>query len=257
LAHFLVGEPATTPHQVRARLSPEHAQEHAYVGFTKLYLSEKAGQRVPPSLPGVALRPRPLKENPMSDMSSSDRPVRRSRGRAAVIMLVVALAGGLVGAFATQSLGQGFGPPWHMTVMGPGGLHGPFGGPPLTADQIAERADHLVRHLAIELDASADQTTKLEAIVKGAVTDLVPMRDKIMAARQQARTLLTGPTVDRAAIEKLRAEQVANVDAVSKRITQAFADMADVLTPDQRRKIDEMLPRPGEGGGYWRGWHRG
>lgn len=193
----------------------------------------------------------------MSDMSeiSSARPARR--GRAAVVMLVVALAGGLVGAFATQSLGQGFGPPWHMTVMGPGGLHGPFGGPPLTAAQIAEHADHMVRHLAIELDASADQTTKLETIVKGAVTDLVPLRDKIMAARVQARTLLTGPTVDRAAIEKLRAEQMANFDAVSKRIAQAFADMADVLTPDQRRKIDEMLPRPGEGGGYWHGWHRG
>ena len=197
----------------------------------------------------------------MSDTSEqigSDRPVRRGRGRAAAVMVVVALAGGLVGAFATQSLGQGFGPPWHMTVMGPGGgLHGPFGGPPLTTDQIAERADHLVRHLAIELDATADQTTRLEAIVKGAVTDLVPMRDKIMAARQQARTLLTGPTVDRAAIEKLRAEQIANVDAVSKRITQAFGDIADVLTPDQRRKIDEMLPRPGDGGGHWRPWHRG
>jgi periplasmic protein CpxP/Spy len=193
----------------------------------------------------------------MSDMSeqvSSERPVRR--GRAAVVMLVVALAGGLVGAFATQSLGQGFGPPWHMTVMG-SGLHGPFGGPPLSTDQIAERADHVVRHLAIELDATSDQTTKLEAIVKGAVIDLVPMRDKIMAARQQARTLLTGPTVDRAAIEKLRTEQIVNIDAVSKRITQAFADMADVLTPDQRRKIDEMLPRPGDGGGYWRAWHRG
>jgi periplasmic protein CpxP/Spy len=198
----------------------------------------------------------------MSDMSeiSTSRPARR--GRAAAIILMVAIAGGLAGAFATQSLGQGFGQrfgqPWHMTVMGPGGgFHGAFGGPPLTADQIAEHADHLVRHLAIELDATADQTTKLEAIVKGAVTDVVPMRDKIMAARAQARTLLTGPTVDRAAIEKLRGEQMANFDAVSKRITQAFADMADVLTPDQRRKIDEMLPRPGESGGYWRAWHRG
>ena len=192
-------------------------------------------------------------------MSEQISPVaRRSRGRTIAGVLIVALAGGLVGAFATQSLGQGFGPPWHMTVMGPGGgFHGPFGGPPLTADQITERADHLVRHLAIELDATSDQTTKLEAIVKGAVTDLVPMRDKIMAARQQARSLLTGPTVDRAAIEKLRTEQIANIDAVSKRITQAFADMADVLTPDQRRKIDEMLPRPGDGGGYWRAWHRG
>jgi protein CpxP len=210
-------------------------------------------------LTDVAFRPRILKEIPMSEQNSADRPVaRRARGRAAAVMLVVALAGGLVGAFATQSLGQGYGPPWHMTVMGPGG-HGPFGGPPLTPEEMAAHADRMVRHLAIEIDASADQTAKLETIVKSAVTDLAPMRDKMMAARQQARGLLTGPTVDRAAIEKLRAEQVANIDALTKRITQTLGDIADVLTPDQRHKIDEMLPRPGDapGGGYWRMWHRG
>ena len=79
----------------------------------------------------------------------------------------------------------------------------------------------MVRHLAIELDASADQTAKLETIVKGAITDLAPMHEKIMTARVQARALLTGPTVDHAAIEKLRADQIVNSDAVTKRITQA------------------------------------
>src|SRR5579864_9376058 len=113
----------------------------------------------------------------MSEQISSDRPAaRRSRGRGAAVLLVVALAGGLAGAFATQSLGQGA--PWHMTVMGPGGgMHGPFGGAPLTPEQLTVRADHMVRHLAIEIDASADQTTKLEAIVKSAITDLMPVRD--------------------------------------------------------------------------------
>jgi Spy/CpxP family protein refolding chaperone len=197
----------------------------------------------------------------MSEQIGSVGPApRRSRGRAIAGVLIVALAGGLVGAFASQSLGQGA--PWHMTVMGqgmgPGGFHGPFGGPPLTPEQVAERADRMVRHLAIELDASAEQTTRLEAIVKGAVTDLAPTHAKIMAARLQARALLTGPNVDRAAIEKLRAEQVANLDAVTRRITQALADAADVLTPEQRRKLGDMLPPPGEhGGGYWRMWHRG
>jgi len=181
---------------------------------------------------------------------------RRRRGRTIAGVLIVALAGGLVGAFATQSLGQGFGPPWHMTVMGPGGgMHGPFGGPSLTPEQMAVRADHMVRHLAIEIDASAEQTAKLEAIVKGAVADLAPMREKIMAAHQQVRTLLTAPAVDRAAIEKLRSEQIANVDAVTRRITQALGDAADVLTSDQRRKIGDMLPPPGER--RWGMWHRG
>ena len=67
-------------------------------------------------------------------------------------------------------------------------------------------------------------------------------------------TLLTQPSVDRAAIEAFRAEQIALADAASKRIAQALADAAEVLTPEQRRKIDDHLAARR---GYWRGWHRG
>lgn len=180
----------------------------------------------------------------MSDQFSSERP-RPRRARAIAGVLIVALAGGLVGAFVSQSFSQvfapAFGPPWHRT---------------LTSQQMADRADRMVRHLAIEIDANADQQAKLEAIVKSAVGDLVPMRDKMFAARQQMHNLLTQTTIDRAAIEQLRAEQIATVDALSKRIAQAVGDAADVLTPDQRRKLGEMLP-PGGRPGYWHPWHHG
>jgi len=182
----------------------------------------------------------------MSEQESFERPPGRRR-RAAALLLIVALAGGVIGAFATRSFSQGFGPPWRM---GPGA--------PLTTEQMTDRADRVVRHVAIEIDATADQQAKLEAIVKAAIGDLAPMREKLMAARRQARDVLTAPTVDRAAIEKLRAEQVATVDALSKRVAQALADAAEVLNADQRRKLDNMLPPGGgQGGGYWHGWHRG
>jgi Spy/CpxP family protein refolding chaperone len=188
------------------------------------------------------------KEKQMSDQPNPNPPARcggRGRGRAAVIILIVALAGGLVGAFVTKSFSQGFGPPWH----GGGMMGGPMG-----QGFSAERADRMVRHLAIEVDANADQQAKLQAIAKAAVGDLAPLRDKMLAARQQARALLTGPTVDRGAIERLRAEQIATVDAFSKRAAQTLADAADVLTPEQRKKLDDLLP---PAGGYWRPWHRG
>jgi Spy/CpxP family protein refolding chaperone len=47
---------------------------------------------------------------------------------------------------------------------------------------------------------------------------------------------------------------MALADAASKRFAQALADMAEVLTPDQRRKVSEHLERRRS---YWRGWHRG
>ena len=69
------------------------------------------------------------------------------------------------------------------------------------------------------------------------------MREKAQSARQRGRELLTQPTVDRAAIEALRAEQMALADAASKRFAQALGDAAEVLTPEQRRKLDDALER--------------
>jgi periplasmic protein CpxP/Spy len=176
---------------------------------------------------------------------------RRGRGRAAFMALLVALAVGATAFFAGQAFSQpGFGP------FGHGGWHGRGGFMMGQMDpaQIEDRADRSVRHIAIEIDATADQQERLRAVVKSAVKDLLPMREKAQAARQRGRELFLGPTVDRAAIEAFRAEQIALADAASKRITQAFADAASILSADQRRKLAErMPPRPG----FWSRWHRG
>jgi Spy/CpxP family protein refolding chaperone len=132
---------------------------------------------------------------------------------------------------------------------------------------VEARADRAVRHLSIEIDATAEQQDKLRAIVRDAVKDLLPVREKIMAARATARELLTQQTVDRAAIEKFRADQIAMHDAVSKRLVQAVADAAEALTPEQRRRIGDMVAAHrghwgpwghgawGQGpGGHWGGW---
>ena len=172
------------------------------------------------------------------------RPVApRGRWRMTVAVLLTALAAGSFGAFVSQSFGQGFGPPWH----------GMMGGPPTPA-QIEDHADRMVRHLAIEIDATADQQSKLQGIVKAAIKDILPLREKAFTARQQARDLLTQPTIDRTAIERLRADQIATADTFSKRLAQALGDAADVLTPEQRKKINDLFP---PGGGRWRPWQHG
>ena len=57
------------------------------------------------------------------------------------------------------------------------------------------------------------------------------------SARSQAITLLTASTIDRTAIERLRAEQLGLAETASKRIALALADTAEVLNPEQRKKI--------------------
>jgi hypothetical protein len=93
------------------------------------------------------------------------------------------------------------------------------GGSPMTMDPavLTKSADRGVRHIAIEVDATADQE-ELRAIVSDLVKDLVPLRSARVEAAERARALLIQPTIDKVEIEKFRAEQIAKADAVSKRL---------------------------------------
>lgn len=213
---------------------------------------------------------------------------RRRRGKKALPVLAAVLAAGVIAAFATTSFSQGFGPgngpgPGYGRGMGQGmgqGMGpgfgsggdgagwrhgggpgfwrgGPFGGGAIDPAWAEARADRMVRHIAVEIGANADQQEKLSVIAKGLVKDVLPVREKMQTARQQARDLLTAQTVDRAALEKLRADQIATHEAASKRLVQALADAADILTPEQRKKLNDLLPSRGGWGfrrGHGMGW---
>jgi len=196
-----------------------------------------------------------MSDNPDTPVSGTVLPRSRSRRTGWIVAMVI--AAGLTGAAATSAFshGPGFGHGFGHG-FGPGGWHGRFMGGPLDAAQIEDRADRMVRHVAIEIDATAEQQDKLRALVKGAVKDLVPMRDKARDARAKARGLLTQDKVDRAEIEKFRAEQLALADAFSKRVSQAIGEAAEILTPEQRRKLADRLPPGGFGPGSGPRWNR-
>ena len=134
--------------------------------------------------------------NPPNPQPAAGRPRRRWLPIAAI-----ALAAALTGAAATTAISHG--PPWGGGWHGPGFMRGP-----LSPAQIEDRVDRGIRHAAIELDATPEQLEKLRAIAKGAVKDLLPMREKGQAAHARVTELLTQPKIDRAAIEAFRAEQL-------------------------------------------------
>lgn len=103
--------------------------------------------------------------------------------------------------------------------------------------------ERMLQHFYIEIEATEEQKQRLAPIVKSALKELAPLREKFRAARAQALELLTRERVDPAALESLRAEQVSLADDASRRFTRALAEAAQVLTPAQRKELAERLER--------------
>jgi Spy/CpxP family protein refolding chaperone len=92
-----------------------------------------------------------------------------------------------------------------------------------------------VAWLLREVDASEAQVARVSEIATRAVADLETLRD-LHHARHDAFTaaLVAG---DRGALEALRREAVASLEATSQRVVSAVADAAEVLTPEQRQRL--------------------
>jgi len=170
---------------------------------------------------------------------SEQKPRRRFFRRAAIATLIGGIAAGIgIKAFAQ---GGGFG----------GWRCGGFMAGPLDPARVDEHLERMLKHLYVEIDATDEQKQKLAPIVKQAAKDLLPLRERMRDARGKALGLLTQDSIDRAAIESLRAEQLQLAEQVSTRIARALADAAEVLTPAQRKELASRMER------HRRGWHHG
>ncbi|MGO8953733.1 MAG: Spy/CpxP family protein refolding chaperone [Rhodomicrobium sp.] len=115
----------------------------------------------------------------------------------------------------------------------------------LDADEIGFIVQHRINRALSKVDATPEQRDKIDTIAKAAVNDVMAMRKDRSGLREKFLTIMKADTIDRSALEALRAEQINNADAASKRILQAVADAAEVLKPEQRRQL----------AGRWEQWH--
>src|SRR5262249_19537649 len=135
---------------------------------------------------------------------------RRHRGRL-LLLIVVALVAGFAGAYIGKSFAQGL-----------GGFHGPLAFGSTDPARVDKRIEHMVRHFAVEVDATTAQKEQLTAIARSAARDLAPLHEQLVAGRKQAIGLIGAASVDRGAVETLRAEQMRLAETASRRITQAL-----------------------------------
>jgi Spy/CpxP family protein refolding chaperone len=98
-----------------------------------------------------------------------------------------------------------------------------------------------IDHLLTAVDATADQKTRIHAIFKTAFERLGPLHEKVAGVHGDLHRILAAPTIDRAALEQLRAARLGDADEASKILVQAMADAAEVLTPEQRAKLATVM----------------
>jgi len=118
-------------------------------------------------------------------------------------------------------------------------------------DRISGWIGFAVERMLHRLDATDEQSEKIQQIVADTLDDLEPLRDERAGSRERLKDLLTAETVDPEALESYRREHMARAEIVSQRLTETVAAIATELTPEQREQIADHLEHH-EG----RHWHR-
>jgi Spy/CpxP family protein refolding chaperone len=154
---------------------------------------------------------------------------RMNRRRWIGLSLAGVAGAGVLGALiAMPALGGSGGPFGH----GHGGW-GRHGHHRFSAEEIRDHVEWMLR----DVDASDEQVERITAIATATASELRGLHEQHRGARDQIAAALGGATVDRAALETLRAEHVAAADEASRKITDALAQVAEVLTPEQRAEL--------------------
>lgn len=184
--------------------------------------------------------------------SPTDAPKKPARRR----WLGYSLAGlaGVLGITAVTAIAQGGPDGWcrdggYSRMHWGGGKHRDGNFDPAQAREFAEhRADRLL----YELDATPEQRQQVKDILGKAFEEMSGLRRQRGADRQAMIEILSQPEIDRAKLQTLRTERLQQMEQMSERMMQAFADAAEVLTPEQRARLGEVIGKRGFGPGRHR-----
>lgn len=103
-----------------------------------------------------------------------------------------------------------------------------------------DSAEHIARlpeHINAEAGTTPQQKARIDALLEQARRDFEPVHAQMKEDHELAIALLTEDRVDRAELETLRQNHLRMADQASMRATRLVADIADVLTPAQRKAL--------------------
>ena len=141
----------------------------------------------------------------------------------------------LVGAF----IGGGVTLPILTAQAQEAGMHAMMGGPG-HGGMHAMMMGHIEQMLD-KVGATPGQKAKIESILHAGFASMSGAHDDMQQTHARLHALLTAPTIDRNALEQLRAAEIAHIDQASRKMVNAMADAAEVLSPQQRAKLATLL----------------
>ncbi len=130
-----------------------------------------------------------------------------------------------------------------------GGMGHGFGGhgcdKDQTAEQVQDKAERVLGHVLNRVDATEEQRAEALVLVEGVGERFIAHRAEHEDVRAQWQEALTAETIDEKQLESLRADMVERVDDGSEEILGLVADLASILSPEQRVELSET----------WQRWH--
>lgn len=180
----------------------------------------------------------------MSDEQGSAKTGWLRTGRRKMIALAGVAAIALGGFFAVHAFtnSQAYG---NMKMFagyhdcGGGGDHQNFSD--ISDAELETRIACMVKVAADEVDASQEQQDEITALVTIAAIDLRPVHNRMRGTSEAVQTLILADEIDRPALEKLRAGRLADAELISKNLVGLLADVAEVLSPEQRKVLNQRI----------------
>ncbi len=150
------------------------------------------------------------------------------RGAIVVAILGVILIGGAIASTALADDGGGW---WsHRSWRH---HHG-------DAESASARTEFATKWVLDHVDATAAQQDAVGAIIRESVEELTALMQQGHGQRQALMDALFGTTIDRAALEEIRRAELEIADLASIQLIEALADVAEVLTAEQRAELGEL-----------------
>ncbi len=110
-------------------------------------------------------------------------------------------------------------------------------------DLARERADFAIEWVLGRVDATDAQIEQVKGVVGSSFDEIWPLAEQHRTNHKALVTELSQTTIDRAAIEEIRKAELELAEQASSRLVDALANVAEVLTPEQRNELIEQAQR--------------